>query len=292
MISRGDPSVAPTPSAATTAEALVETVLRHQAGSPVRLRRLLALRGDDQFAAPELAQLISLDPLVSQRIRDGYARLVERGRQRPFTARDAIDASGYRPIHCSSVGCMVVDLIDGTRLGPEYRPFWWWSYAVASFASVISETIGAHQDEAFAGGLLRNIARMLLQRHGPPEALMAVAAARDAAISLHEAEQRLLGYSHLDVGRGLARAWSLPEPVLAAFDEDDGRRRTLAGVIRRASAAASHYGFHDPRAVAPPEDEAAVPDPIIEGYLHILGGLEFWRAGVRGFIASARIDFE
>src|SRR5690606_16534044 len=80
------------------------------------IRALLSLRGRDPFARQELAQLISRDTTLTERLHTSYRESrVNRPSNQPFTARDILDHWGYRVVHTSTVGNAISDII-----GPAY----------------------------------------------------------------------------------------------------------------------------------------------------------------------------
>jgi HD-like signal output (HDOD) protein len=66
------------------------------------------------------------------------------------------------------------------------------------------------QEEVFVSGLLHDVGKLVLFHCMPKEYIKVIQTARTEDIPLRLAEQRLLGYSHDQVGRLLAERWKLP----------------------------------------------------------------------------------
>lgn len=71
-------------------------------------------------------------------------------------------------------------------------------------------------DEALLAGLLHNIGYWVLAQEAPRELAEAVVAAAQERIALHQAETRIIGASHAQVGAYLLGIWGLPPPVIEA----------------------------------------------------------------------------
>lgn len=72
-------------------------------------------------------------------------------------------------------------------------------------------------EEAFMYGLLHDIGKIILQEHLPDKWSEVTALMREEQISCYEAEQRVLGADHAELGARLAQRWKLQEPLVAAI---------------------------------------------------------------------------
>lgn len=80
-------------------------------------------------------------------------------------------------------------------------------------------------DEAFVAGLLHDLGIIMLATNMPVQYQEAVALAREESIELWQAEQRVFGASHADIGAYLLGLWGLPVPIVeaVAFHHHPGR---------------------------------------------------------------------
>lgn len=73
-----------------------------------------------------------------------------------------------------------------------------------------------HCDDAWAAGLLHDVGYWILARARQPELLRCLQLAAAEALPLHEAEARILGASHAQLGAYFLGLWGLPVPVVEA----------------------------------------------------------------------------
>jgi putative nucleotidyltransferase with HDIG domain len=71
-------------------------------------------------------------------------------------------------------------------------------------------------DDALLAGLLHDIGYWILANECPNELVQAVAMAVALKIPLHDAEARVIGASHAQIGAYLLGIWGLPYPVIEA----------------------------------------------------------------------------
>ncbi|MCD6335600.1 MAG: HDOD domain-containing protein [Candidatus Latescibacteria bacterium] len=105
---------------------------------------------------------------------------------------------------------------------------WSHSMAVGAFAKRIAKTESADQkssDEAFIAGMLHDVGKLVLAANLPQKYGAMLALAAEEGIEQSEAEYRIFGASHGDVGAFLLEFWGLPDPlfVAAAFHHTPGK---------------------------------------------------------------------
>jgi putative nucleotidyltransferase with HDIG domain len=87
--------------------------------------------------------------------------------------------------------------------------------AVAAAARSLAKDT-PYADDAWAAGLLHDVGYWILARERQPELLRSLQLAAEEELPLHEAERRLLGASHAQLGAYLLGLWGLPMPVVEA----------------------------------------------------------------------------
>ncbi len=97
----------------------------------------------------------------------------------------------------------------------DLERFWQHSLGVAIASKAVAEQIGiAHAGEdAFIGGLLHDIGKVVLDQYQPGIYSPIVKYARDKGILLVEAEREVMGLTHAAVGEWMMEKWRLP-PLL------------------------------------------------------------------------------
>ena len=95
----------------------------------------------------------------------------------------------------------------------------------AAARSFCEET--ALADDAMLAGMFHNIGYWILLQECAPELRRACDVARAEGIALHEAENRIIGTSHAEVGAYLLGLWGLPHAVIEAHRFGDGHLKSL-----------------------------------------------------------------
>jgi putative nucleotidyltransferase with HDIG domain len=95
--------------------------------------------------------------------------------------------------------------------------FWEHSLAVGIAAQLIATHRKENNVERFyIAGMLHDIGVLAICKKAPEKMVRALALCRSEQISLHEAERKIMGFSHVEVGVSLLKAWNLPVRLLDA----------------------------------------------------------------------------
>lgn len=104
--------------------------------------------------------------------------------------------------------------------GLSLDALWAHSQNTASLAQGIARMEDSEQkliDEAFVGGLLHDIGKLVLASNFPAEYARILEIGRKGTVSLVTAEENTLGANHAEVGGYLLGLWGLPVPVVEAI---------------------------------------------------------------------------
>ena len=99
--------------------------------------------------------------------------------------------------------------------GLEPGVLWKHSVAVALAASVLSRRLEpAHASMTFTAGLLHDIGKVVLNEYVAEEFSEIARIVAEERTSFVEAEKRVLGFSHEEIGEKIAEKWELPHPLI------------------------------------------------------------------------------
>jgi HD-like signal output (HDOD) protein len=197
-----------------TAESLVNKSL-DLVSPPDTYMRLNALIQDPDSAIDDISAVINTDPALATRL----LRIVNS----PFygfpsqinTISRAITIIGTRELTHLVLATSVINAFRG--IPPSLinmDEFWRHSFATAITARLLAEECGQRATERFfIAGLLHNIGSLVLYQSMPELAGEAIRSAEFGHEVLFEAERRVIGFAHTDVGYALARAWHLPHSL-------------------------------------------------------------------------------
>lgn len=99
------------------------------------------------------------------------------------------------------------------RYGDRERALWIHAIACATAAEEIAKAAGVAQDEAFVAGLMHDVGRVVMNNGARDKLAEADTIAENEGIESPEAEQRLFGFTHTDVGGLLVGRWNLSDSL-------------------------------------------------------------------------------
>lgn len=132
--------------------------------------------------------------------------------RRIATVTEAVTILGFHPVRNLLLTASVVDLMVSDEV-PEFSPTHLWEHSIGvAVAAGLLARYAQHDDreEVFVAGLLHDVGKVVLFRFTTKEFLKVLETARNEDITIRAAEQRLLGFTHDQVGRLLAERWKLP----------------------------------------------------------------------------------
>ncbi len=121
--------------------------------------------------------------------------------------------------------------------------FWSHSWACATAAKALGRPqllVQSQAGQLYTAGLLHDIGMIVLAIHMPDKLQQCFFFSADQEVPLFEAERRIFGFDHADLGGRLLASWNIPEDILAAVtyhhcpERADPEHRELAGLIQLA----------------------------------------------------------
>jgi putative nucleotidyltransferase with HDIG domain len=225
---------------------------------PMVATRIIDLLEDTETTVEQLEEAVVTDQaLTAKLIR--LANSAEYAFGRPSaSAREAILLLGFLQVRNIALTASLTSVFrHPIRSDATFDPDLFWSHsltvAVAAEAAA-SNVRTVRRSDAFTAGILHDIGRLLLRELFPKEFEQAGRLAIDSGITLESAEEKLIGYSHCEVGGVLARRWHFPEPLSDAIARHHDPNLTiesdaLAGIIaacdRLVLAEGMFCGFYD-----------------------------------------------
>ncbi len=185
--------------------------------------------------------------------------------RRIATVTEAVTILGFHPVRNLLLTASIIDLLVSEET-PEFSPTSLWEHSVGvAVAAGLLARYARHEDreEVFVAGLLHDVGKLVLFHFLTKEFTQVLEVARSEDVSIRSAEQRVLGFTHDQVGRLLAERWKLPvrlseavgfhhRPDLAQFGKREAAIVHAADICARALALGS--GGDD--AVPPLEQES------------------------------------
>lgn len=169
----------------------------------------------DQVDVHEVVKLIGEDKSLAARcLRLANSPLFGSSREIE-TVQAAVVALGLDRIQQIAASCSLLKLMPDVSLGVNPSVFWAHSMACALVAREIATKVSyPDHAKAYLAGLLHDIGIVAILWLSPHDLRRSYEYARSSGIPLHQAEKEILGLSHCDSGKIIARAWHLPSEIV------------------------------------------------------------------------------
>ncbi len=160
----------------------------------------------------EIAEVLSTDPPLSAEV----LKLINSpffGLTRKVTSVfHAVSMLGMNVVKNMALSFALVKNFSNNGQGDfDYPRFWKYSLTTAIAARMIAEKVAAETaEDAFFLGLLHDMGLLALARCLPDQYQLVVQEAETGNCSNHQAENQILGFDHMAIGRHLVRSWGLP----------------------------------------------------------------------------------
>lgn len=213
-----------------------------------------------RFSVDDIGKLISRDQVLSAKVLKlansaffGFSRKVG-------SLTQALVLLGFDVVKGLILTSSVFDLMKARAEG-----LWLHSMGVATAASIIATHLELEDAEEISlAGLLHDLGKVVLRAHMTEDMESINELVEVEGLSIREAEQEVLGFTHAEVGRWLAEAWKLPEQLAEPIQHhhDPGRAKdapVVTAVVHFADILVRGYGYGDGGDPwVPPLDRAAL----------------------------------
>ncbi len=206
---------------------------------PRAVALLMSELGQPEPSLRRLNQFFGIDPVLA-------ARLLELANSPPFrlTRRiagipEALALLGTEPLR-SLVSTATLGGSSRSVPGVNMQQFWRYSLNTAKLARSLAVLVRRNQIAAYSAGLMHALGELAMHLGDPEHTLAVDTLVAPLDLRRAKVEQRLLGYSYVDVTAGLARRWQLPEIVVDALQHqnapfENNAYEPLGGVIHLAA---------------------------------------------------------
>lgn len=178
--------------------------------------RAIQLLNNPDTEVSSLAEVISSDQALTAKVlrlcNSAYYGLP----RKVTTVSEAVLIVGFSSIKSLVLMITTQSTMNKGLLGYKIGPgeFWRHSIGTAETARLLAQHIRYEKpEECFIAGLIHDIGKMVLNQHALPEVYRATNLSQKERLSVHMAEQRILGFDHASIGAALAERWNFP-PVL------------------------------------------------------------------------------
>ena len=183
---------------------------------PGIVSRLIEVVNSPDSSSEDAASLIEKDPALTGRMLR-LANSAFYGMPRSVSSvNSAVVILGFNSIKSLVLSTVVARMFGGTKNGALFdsKRFWMHSILCAMGARLIARHLMRFRmmdpESAFCAGIMHDIGRLILWQVAGPEYIEVLTLAKQETISLRDAEQKILGITHDELGKIVADKWALP----------------------------------------------------------------------------------
>ncbi|MCP4705334.1 MAG: HDOD domain-containing protein [candidate division Zixibacteria bacterium] len=228
----------------------------HEIGAlPQTLAAVLKAVDDPNTGAKEIAKAISTDVSLTTLVLKMVNSAHYNRARRVSKISEAVAVMGVNSLKVLALSSSVFSLVCGQELAEKFnikrisRHF----IEVASTARSIAKIVDSgDEEEAFVGGILHDVGILIMILHFQDKYDEVLKEMSSSKKGLIEAEKKILGCTHCDVGAELIESWKLPTKL--AFAVQNHHDCDKAGIIPEDSTFNNVIALADRIALGPFED--------------------------------------
>ena len=172
---------------------------------------------DFNVSINDLSKIINSDPVLTETIlkhcnsaKYGFARKI-------MTINDAISIIGFKTLKT-----IIFTIVSKSSFNKELKGYelekgdlWKNSISCAVYSRYIAELISYNAPEqAFTAGLLRDVGKLVLNEYVKEDQEKIIKMVTKENIPFSEAEEKVLGLSHCQIGAIVAKKWNFPQALI------------------------------------------------------------------------------
>lgn len=143
---------------------------------------------------------------------------------------DAVQMLGLRTVASTLAAVSLRASLGSVRCeGFCFDSHWRHTLCTAIAARELAKLASLDTGEAFLMGLLHDVGKLVLAMTSPALEAQALELCQSEGVSMHEAELRVFGVSHAEVGAAVARQWNFPASIPEAIAGHHGPTPITAG---------------------------------------------------------------
>ena len=201
--------------------------------------KILRLVGKDDYDIDEIAEEVRKDQVISAKTLQLCNSAMFSMRQKVDTLDHALLLIGQHQLIKLVISASVKRLFDPGTQGYSLCKGGLYHHALgtAIIAEKLAQRTGkAQPGVAYTAGLLHDIGKVVLDQYITPAYPLFYRNVAEKHLSFQEAEKRILGIDHTEVGRELAEKWGFPDSLVSAIchhhvPENDPQHRILSHVL-------------------------------------------------------------
>ena len=174
-----------------------------------------------QYVVSDLVEVICLDQSITANIlklcNSAYFGLP----RKVSSLKEAVVYLGTIQLRQVLLASGAKDIYDRPDKGYSYFVGELWQHAIA--CALMSQVLARHlrlpldENSIFTAALLHDVGKVVLSTYVSQEFAEIEMKVKEEHLSFHDAERRVLGFDHAEIGGRLAELWKFPDSIVAAI---------------------------------------------------------------------------
>jgi len=197
---------------------------------PIIVSQIIDLVSNPRTPVQDLTRIISIDQSLTTRILKIVNSAYYGFPQQISTINHALVILGFNEIRNIAFTISVLESFsDSNNHGSfDREKFWQHSLGCALGAKMLAKILRYRvSSEVFIAGLIHDIGKIIFDQYAHKLFIEALKKAELENISIYEAEKKVIGIAHTDIGKWLAKQWNLPQKIEEAIELHHAPDKTL-----------------------------------------------------------------
>lgn len=184
---------------------------------PTVVDKITRLLQNPQTSAEEIGRAITTDQALASKVLKLVNSAFYGFPGRISTITHAVVILGFSTVKNIVLTASIFDAFKKKRAGSaefDIDKFWYHSVACGAASQALAKYIGvSEKEECFIAGLIHDIGKIIMCQYLPDEFSEVFGRARAEGILLYDAEKKLFGDTHQEIGGMLSESWNLPQSL-------------------------------------------------------------------------------
>lgn len=201
---------------------------------PKSVQRILELSRDINCSPKDLVTVIEKDPVMTMKLLRVLNSAYYSFPKQITSVNQSVVYLGLNTVKNMALSFAALGVLpQKNAAGFDVQHYLLHSLMTASLARLLSQKFkvaGADPTDCYISGLLHDFGKVVFAQFMPEEFKLAMQKSEDEQISLHQAEQEVIGSNHSVVGAMLVEKWQFPGEISALIREHHAPSAITGGV--------------------------------------------------------------
>ena len=179
---------------------------------PAVATKILHLLDAPDVSVDEIADLMLTDQVMTARVMKLLNSPIYKPAQEISSLKRALVYLGLRHIREIALTTSVITAFEGKSGALKLNSFWEHSFGVGMVSKIIAQKVGYKDlEKAYISGILHDLGEVFLSNFHRDPFMEVLEHIKTHQVKLVDAEEKLLGTTHCEIGLSMARKWNFPE---------------------------------------------------------------------------------